>query len=402
MAVDVAIAGGGMVGAALALALVQREFSVALIESREPVMAWDDGTVDLRVSAITRASQHLFERLGVWEAILSDRATPYQHMHVWDRAGIGEIHFDAADLAEPDLGHIVENRVIVRALWRALEATSVQRLVPASISSQRCDAATVRLRLDDGSELTAGLLVGADGARSQVRERAGIQSRQRDYGQQAVVATVRAERGNQETAWQRFMPAGPLALLPVNQDLCSIVWTTRPDEAEHLLALEPEPFNEALTEAAEARLGRLELVGTRASFPLQLQHAEHYVQPGLALVGDAAHVIHPLAGQGVNLGFLDVGALVDALTEGREAGRAPGALRGLRRYERMRRGHNTATQLTMDGFKRLFSNRSGVLSVLRNAGLGAAAHLAPLKRQFERVALGHGVELPSLNRPDPR
>jgi len=278
----------------------------------------------------------------------------------------------------------------------------VRRLVPATITAQQCDASGVRLVLDDGSELTAGLLVGADGARSQVRERAGIASRQRDYGQHAVVATVRAQQGNQETAWQRFMPAGPLALLPVGADLCSIVWTNLPDEAEHLLAIEPASFNEALTGAAEARLGTLELIGGRAGFPLQLQHAEHYVQPGLALVGDAAHVIHPLAGQGVNLGFLDVGALVDALSDARDAGRAPGSLRTLRSYERSRRGHNTATQLAMDGFKHLFSNRSGALSLLRNTGLGVAAHLSPLRRRFERIALGHGVELPSLNRPDPR
>jgi 2-octaprenylphenol hydroxylase len=251
----------------------------------------------------------------------------------------------------------------------------------------------------DGSVLRAGLVVGADGARSQVREMAGIQSRSEPYDQHAVVATVHAEQGNRSTAWQRFMRDGPLALLPLEQDLFSIVWSTAPNEAERLCALPEDEFNTLLTGASESRLGRLTLQGARAAFPLRLQHAEQYVLPGLALVGDAAHVIHPLAGQGVNLGFLDAGALVDALVAGRERGRMPGALATLRRYERTRKGHNTATQLAMDAFKHLFSNDSSVLSLARNLGLGAAGRLTPLRRLFERVALGQGLELPTLSRP---
>lgn len=395
-----AIAGGGMVGAALALALVQRDFSVALIEAKPPSQDWNAASHDLRVSAITRASQQLFENLGIWDAVMADRATPYRHMHVWDRAGFGEIHFDAADLAEPDLGHIVENRVIVRALWRALAATDVAMRVPAAIRTQQCTEQGATLTLDDGSTLLAGLLVGADGARSQVREAAGIGSRSEDYEQHALVATVRAATGNQATAWQRFMPDGPLALLPMQADLFSIVWSTTPDGAARLQSLGVADFDIALTEASEVRLGQLSLLGERATFPLRLQHAEQYVVPGVALAGDAAHVIHPLAGQGVNLGFLDAGALVDALLAGRSAGRPLGALRTLRPYERARRGHNTATQLAMDGFKHLFGSRVGGVALLRNLGLGVAGRIGPLRRRFERIALGHGVELPSLNRPN--
>lgn len=391
-----------MVGAALALALAQRDFSVTLIEARPPTLEWDSAGYDLRVSAITRASQQLFENLDLWEKVITDRATPYQHMHVWDQAGFGEIHFDAADLAEPDLGHIIENRVLVRALWQALSATDVRLLAPAAIRSQQCADDGVMLTLDDGSTVQAQVLVGADGARSQVREAAAIGSRSEDYEQQALVATVRAEAGNQATAWQRFLPDGPLALLPMQRNLFSIVWSTTPVEAARLQALDGADFDAELTAASEARLGQLSLLGARAAFPLRLQHAEQYVLPGLALIGDAAHVIHPLAGQGVNLGLLDAGALVDALVAGRTAGRPLGALRTLRPYERVRRGHNTATQLTMDGFKHLFGSRAAGISALRNLGLGLAGRIGPLRRRFERVALGQGVELPTLCRPDLR
>jgi 2-octaprenylphenol hydroxylase len=396
---DVAIAGGGMVGAALALALAQRGFSVVLLEARPPLLDWDDAGYDLRVSALTRVSQQLLRNLGVWEDMVADRVTPYQCMHVWERAGFGEIHFDAADLSEPDLGHIVENRVIVRALWRRLEEAGVALRVPAAVARQDCAEQGVTLWLDDGSELRAGLLVGADGARSQVRERAGIESRGEDYDQHAVVATVHAGLGNQSTAWQRFMPAGPLALLPLGDELFSIVWSTSPDQALRLCELPVAEFDQRLSEASEGRCGRLSLRGERAAFPLRLQHAGQYVAPGLALVGDAAHVIHPLAGQGVNLGFLDAAELVDTLVDGRDRGRPYGALRTLRRYERARRGHNTATQLAMDGFKHLFSNDSPLLAALRNTGLAAAGRVPPLRRLFERVALGQGLELPTLSRP---
>jgi len=396
---DIAVVGGGMVGAAVALALDGKGFSVVLLEAREPQMQWQASTHDLRVSAITRASQHLLERLDAWPAMVADRVTSYQAMQVWDSGGFGEIRFDAADIAEPDLGHIIENRVIVRALWQSLQRSGVDIRTPARVTNLHTGDDGASLVLGSGETLPVGLVVGADGARSQVRELAGIASRSEPYDQHAVVATVSAEMGNRCTAWQRFMRTGPLALLPMQSDLFSIVWSTSPEEAARLRDLPLTEFNHALSEASEWRLGQLSLLGERAVFPLRLQHAEQYVLPGLALIGDAAHVIHPLAGQGVNLGFLDAGALVDALVAARERGLAPGTLRGLRRYERARRGHNTATQLAMDAFKHVFGSRSPLVGAMRNLGLGVAGSVGPLRRQFERVALGRGIELPSLSRP---
>jgi len=396
---DVVVVGGGMVGAALAVALARQAFSVIVLEAKAPPLQWDSGSYDLRVSALTRASQQLLQNLEVWQAIARDRATPYEHMHVWDRAGVGEIHFDAADLGEPDLGHIVENRVIVRALWDAFDEAGVRVRVPAQLRSVTTGEQGGVVELADGHRLHCRLVVGADGARSQVREMLGIRSRSEPYDQHAVVATVRAAQGNRSTAWQRFMPAGPLALLPMEHDLFSIVWSTTPDQAERLCAMSEDEFDALLTQASEGRLGELVVQGARAAFPLRLQHAEEYVRPGLALVGDAAHVIHPLAGQGVNLGLLDAAALVDALLAGRVRDRAPGALRTLRAYERGRKGHNLATQLAMDGFKHLFGNDRAMLSLARNLGLGVAGRLAPVRRLFERVALGYGLELPTLSRP---
>lgn len=397
--VDVVVVGGGMVGAALACGLAQNGFSVALLEKHKPPMSWDAESFDLRVSAITRASQHLLQHLGAWDAIEKDRATAYEHMHVWDRTGLGEIHFDAADVSEPDLGHIIENRVIVRALWRQFDALGVSVIEAAGIDVMSTDDAGATLTLSDGRRISAQLVVGADGANSQVRTLAGIDTRGEPYDQHAVVATIRTELGNASTAWQRFMPNGPLALLPMLDDLVSIVWSTTPAEAERLCNLSESEFSQELTDTAEARLGRMSVVGERAAFPLRIQHAERYVQRGVALVGDAAHVIHPLAGQGVNLGFLDAGVLVDALVQGREHGRGIGSMATLRMYERGRKGHNTATQLTMDAFKHLFSNDSLLLSTVRNLGLGAAGRLPPLRRLFERIALGYGLELPKLARP---
>lgn len=401
---DIAVVGGGMVGASVALAAALAGLRVALLERKEPSRDWPQPGYDTRVSALTRASQVMLQNLGAWRHMQAMRVTPYERMRVWDRQGSGEIRFDAADIGEPDLGHIVENRVIVAALWRELDAQpGVEYLGGKTVRALELGS-PARLLFEDGTDLSAQLLVAADGARSRLRELAGIGQHGRDYDQQAVVATVLAEQGNAATAWQRFMPRGPLALLPLERERFSIVWSTSPDEARELLELPRSQFDTRLTRASEGVCGRLQLDGERAAFPLRLQHANAYVRPGLALVGDAAHVIHPLAGQGVNLGLLDAGVLVDVLTAARQSGEPLGGMGVLRRYERGRKGHNLAVQYAMDGFKHLFSNSNPGLYLLRNLGLGLANRFPAMRHGFERVALGQGIELPSLarNHPDCR
>jgi len=247
--------------------------------------------------------------------------------------------------------------------------------------------------------LRVSLVVAADGANSALREMAGIGTRGWLYDQTAVVATVRAEYGHQDTAWQKFMPTGPLALLPTGKDLFSIVWSTSPEQAAELIEMSEQDFNALLTQASEHRLGELTLQGQRGAFPLRLQHANTYIKPGLALVGDAAHVIHPLAGQGVNLGLLDAATLIDVLVEARTRKRVLGSFSNLRRYERARMGDNVLMQGAMDGFKRLFSNQVVPLQLVRNLGLGMVDHAGPVKRMIARQALGTTGELPSLAKP---
>jgi 2-octaprenylphenol hydroxylase len=396
---DILVVGGGMVGAAFACACMGKDWRIALLEAREPQRAWPAGEVDLRVSALNHASQRILERLGVWERIAQLGASPYREMHVWDAVGRGSIHFDSAELAESDLGHIVENRVIQLALWERLEGMDdVTLLCPAGVDDIELATDAALLDLDDGRRITARLLVGADGRDSRVRGRTGIASRGWLYDQQAIVANVQVQQWHRETAWQRFLPTGPLAFLPLLDGRCSIVWSATQYRAEELLALGEVDFRAQLQEAIDDRLGSIGKIGPRAAFGLRMQHAEQYVKPRLALVGDAAHTVHPLAGQGVNLGFLDVAALAAALDEAREKHRDIGGLWALRRYERARRGENLLMLAAMDAFKRVFSNASPPLAALRGAGLSTVDRLGPLKRFFMRQALGLGEDLPLLAR----
>ena len=388
---DVVISGAGLVGLALAAALGRDGFRVAVLDPRQPDCDWPPGSIDLRVYAISRASQRLFETLGAWPAI-APLAQPYRDMRVWDAGSPGEVHFDAADLGEPDLGHIIESRVIECALLGVLEGIdSVTRLCPAALDRFEDAGGRRRVLLRDGAVLDTKLLVGADGKSSRVRELAGIPVQVSDYGQQALVAVVATERPHRDTAWQRFLPSGPLAFLPLHDGRCSIVWSATSDRAEALLALDDEAFRERLGEAFEYRLGRITACGERALFPLVRQSADAYVQPRLALVGDAAHVVHPLAGQGVNLGLKDVQALADALRAARARGRDPGALPVLRRYERARRGDNLLTMMTMDAFKQLFGSEALPLRALRGAGMKLFEAAAPLKTRVVRAAMGLDV-----------
>ncbi len=394
---DIVIVGGGMVGSALACALSNNStLNIAIIESREPEPNWDNKSFDQRVSAITRGSQHLFEQLGVWETMQADRISPYSEMFVWDATGDGHIHFDCADVGEPNLGHIIENRVITRALTQHVEQLdNVRVFCPAKPKrlTQNPDTTStkrnsVQLELGDGVALECDLIVGADGGNSWVRQQAGIEIVTRNYNQQAVVTTVKTSLPHQETAWQRFLPTGPLAFLPLTEGYSSIVWSTTPEQAQELLELDEEEFKASLANAFDHKLGDIIELGPRAAFPLKGQHAKHYVKPHLALVGDAAHTIHPLAGQGVNLGFADISKLAEVILEDKSNGKATGSFKTLRRYERSRRGDNLLMLESMGAFKTLFSNENTGLSKLRNLGLNITNKVAPAKHLFMRHAMG--------------
>ena len=399
---DAIIVGAGMVGAALGCALAKTGFRIALIDGSELVAGAGSGDYDLRVSALTRASQRILQALGAWRAIESARISPFRQMHVWDAGGSRSIHFDAADVAEDTLGYIVENRVIQSALHERLRGQdNIDLIMPAQLAALRIDQTDAQATLVDGRTLQASLLVGADGVESTVRKLAGIATRGWHYDQHGVVATVRPQKFHQETAWQRFLADGPLAFLPLADGLCSIVWSTRPSHAETLLTMDEAQFRRSLEQAFESRLGPILECSARARFPLRLQHATEYVKPRLALVGDAAHSIHPLAGQGVNLGLLDAAALAEVLVQGRARARDPGEYALLRRYERWRKGDNLATMAAMDGFKRLFGTEARPLRLLRNVGLGLVDRAGPLKRAIIEHAMGLSGDLPPLARATP-
>jgi 2-octaprenylphenol hydroxylase len=402
---DAIVVGGGMVGAATACGLADLGLKIALLEAHPPELDWPADDIDLRVSAINHASRQLLEKLGAWQRIRPADACAYRHMRVWDSLP-HMLHFDSAEIAMPDLGHIVQNRVIQAALWRVMQDKSqIQLHCPARLAAVTRTPAGMSVTLTDGQELTAALLIGADGARSHVRELLHINTSLHDFQQSAVVATVGFASdapGHRDTAWQRFLPEGPLAFLPITPTQCSIVWTNSPARAEALLQLDDADFCQALEAASEGQLGAIVATSPRAAFSLASIHADHYVQANALLIGDAAHQIHPLAGQGVNLGFRDLCVLLELVSTTRRKGRPLGSLQSLRHYERARRGDNLLMQKSMEGFNRLFSNSNPLLAQLRNRGLSITQGSDFLKRLFMQQALGSAGAMPPLCRPTAR
>jgi 2-octaprenylphenol hydroxylase len=398
---DIVVVGGGMVGAGCAALLgayrPTAALRVAMLEPRPASLPAPDEPLELRVSALSRASQRLVERAGAWQEIRSRGASPYQRMVVWDKVGSpggeGSITFEAADLGEPDLGHIVENRTVQAALTTRAVAHGVT-LLRSGVSALDLGADAATVTTTDGRRLSAALVVAADGGNSPLRRLAGIETQGWDYGQHAVVTHLRPAQPHRETAWQRFLPTGPLALLPLSDGRVSLVWSTSPERAAELVAMTGEEFAQAVTEASAGVLGRLVPDAGRASFPLRLLHAVDYTRPRLALVGDAAHGVHPLAGQGVNLGMMDCAALAQCLGEGLAEGAEPGDLAALRRYERWRKAENLPAMILMDWLKRLFSNDDPSLSWFRSRGLGLVDRAAPVKRSLIERAMGLAGEVP--------
>ncbi|BCY04258.1 2-octaprenyl-3-methyl-6-methoxy-1,4-benzoquinol hydroxylase [Stutzerimonas stutzeri] len=406
MQADLIIVGAGMVGSTLALALEGSGLDILVLDA-SPLEAADfdpQGGFEPRVSALSAASQRIFERLGAWPGMSARRVSPYTDMHVWDGSGTGQIHFSAATVHAEVLGHIVENRVVQDALLETMQRRGGQRLLGAA-RLERLERTPQgwQLTLDDGRQLNAPLLVAADGANSAVRRLAGCETREWDYLHQAIVTSVRCSEPHQRTAWQRFTDDGPLAFLPLERDgdqhWCSIVWSVTELEARRLMALDDAAFRAALGRAFEQRLGEVEEVDPRLCIPLRQRHAKRYVQPGLALIGDAAHTIHPLAGQGVNLGLLDAAVLAEVIEAAMARGERPEDIRVLSRFERRRMPHNLAMMAAMEGFERLFQADPLPLRWLRNTGLKAVQALPEAKALFVRQALGLSGDLPALARP---
>lgn len=402
---SVLIIGGGPVGLAVAALLAQdpraERWRIRLLEPR-PAPAWTASDIDLRVYALSRASQNILETAGAWEDIHARRASPYRRMIIWEGAfgaATGTLTFDSAELGEPDLGHIVEDRLIRSCLMDALAAhDNVDVLFGVELECVRADVDRVEVATVAGDILTADLLIAADGSASTVRSLLGLPVVSLPYGQQAVVAHVGTERPHAETALQRFLGSGPVALLPLVDGRSSVVWSTTTEQATLLRRADAAAYAAALTSATDGALGAITSVGERASFPLRAVHARRYCCPRVALIGDAAHTIHPLAGQGMNLGLLDAAVVAEIVRDAATEGEDPGDLRVLRRYERRQKGRNLKMLLAMDALHRLFTRAGPMLAPLRETGMCLVDAAPPAKRLLMREALGLVGELPAAAR----
>ena len=391
---DVIIVGGGLVGAACAALLNQSRatsgLTVALVEPA-PVLAPASGEpLDLRVAALSHAASALLREVGAWPALAARHPCPYERMVVWDASGPVEgpdtLIFDAAEAGVADLGHIAENRAVTAALL-ARAAAGGTVLLGDAVSGLELGADLARVCCGE-RRLSTGLVIAADGADSAMRSFAGLTVEGSAYPQEALVAHLRPERPHEHAARQRFLAGGPLALLPLADGRVSLVWSTSPAHAAELAALGEGAFGAAVTRASDGVLGALEASGPRARFPLRRLHAPRYVAERFALIGDAAHTVHPLAGQGVNQGFLDVARLVAELGEALARGEDPGDGRALGRYGRARRAENLLVGGVLDGLWHLFADERGLVRNARRTGLGVVNRSGPLKRFFIDRALG--------------
>ena len=386
--IDLAIVGAGVVGLASALMAAKQGLRVAVVEAHT-AKTWQRDVPDLRVVALALDNQHLLAQLGVWQSIQAMRANPYRCMTVFDESHGDCLQFMASDLGQNSLGYIIENDVIVDALWHALQhEKNVQFYCPDKIKNIHAKQHTVQLTLQSGIEFDALLAIGADGARSKVRELIGIDSKTHDYQQKGLVAFVGTELPHQDTAWQRFLSTGPLAFLPFSDKVCSIVWTLPNALADELLQADADAFCGALDSAFAGTLGKTRLVSERAAFPLQRQLADTMLKDRTLLLGDAAHAVHPLAGQGVNLGLRDVAELQKVFVNAKAKQHDPLELNGLHRWARQRFSDNATAAYAFENINRVFSNDNFALSLLRGPMLGLGNKIAPLKNAMARYAAG--------------
>ena len=393
---DVLVVGAGMAGlgcaALLATGAARDKLNIRVIDAGAEPTFDNDGDISLRVSAISAGSMRILDRVGAWQDIAATRAFPYREMHVWDSSSVVEspetLRFNAAEFGLAELGSIVENSLIQFCLLQRLRELDVDISFDTRVSAVSWTEGRTKITAEDGNEFTADLVVGADGAGSRIRKSASISVSSWNYPQHALVTHVHCSKGNQGVALQRFLKAGPIALLPLGDNRASIVWSTTSDRAEAALASSDDDLGKLLTRISDGVLGDLTIDGPRGRFPLRAQIAKQYVRHGLALVGDEAHCVHPLAGQGVNLGFADVAELANVIAAAIDNGENPADVPVLRRYERARKGANATMLYFIDGLNKLFLSRVPALSKIRTAGMRIFNESGPIKRLAVRTALG--------------
>jgi len=401
---DIVIGGGGFIGLTLARALSEAApglFRIAVVDPAPPERLRAPNN-DGRAMTISAASRRMLETLGVWPAVQGD-AQPVNRIEITDTpldapVRLPVLKFDTADDADGPAAHVVENAVLMRALAATVADSEAALLAPERIAGVQSTSSGVTLRLGTGGDMTARLLVGADGRRSRLRRMAAIRSISWDYPQTGIVATVEHEHPHDGRAVQHFLPAGPFAMLPMTGKRCSLVWTEAPEDAADMLALDEQRLNAEITRRFGGHLGDVRVISPLQTFPLNLSMARDFVKPGVALIGDAAHGLHWLAGQGLNHGLRDVAALTEVLVEARRLGEDIGELNVLRRYERWRRFDSSMSAAGMDALNRLFTGDNRTLRMVRTLGLGMVDRLAPLKRMFVAEAAGTTGELPRLMR----
>ncbi len=394
---EVIVVGGGIVGVTAACILAEAGIKTALINEKKPQKSWPDDTVDIRVSALTKASQNILEKIDVWPAMQKRGVGPYYQMRVWDANGNGKLHFDCADTEFDQLGHIVENRITVASLWDKLEQLTAASLIcPATVNELLEIKHGWRVLMTDGSEYQTDLVIAADGRDSRLREMLGIETTGWAYQQDGLVATVTTEKYHQNTAWQRFLSESPLAFLPLANGQCSIVWTLSTETSGKYQQLNDDDFLSVLEQASAGILGKMLEVGPRAKFPLRFQYAQRYIDEHFVLIGDAAHAMHPLAGQGANAGLLDAAAITELIIQAKKANRPIASRRVLRRFERWRKGDNLAMMASMDAINKVFQIAVPPFVMLRSEGMNQINKNNLIKQFFNRYAMGLRDDLPGL------